>query len=609
MFKKLLAPLAMLVLVACSDSADTLKVGGKDFSENMILSEMIAALAEAQGIPVDRHIPLGPTALNLDSLKRGEIDIYVEYSGTGLVMLGQPALSDGDKVIKKVRSLYEPLGVTWGKRLGFSNSHGLAMRADRAAELDIATISDLVAHSGSLVIGIEKNFENRPVDGFTPLTARYGMSFEAVKIVESKDRMSLYDALLSDEVDLIEVFTTDGKLDESGVKLLVDDLGFFPAYDAAPLVRADALVRFPSLQESLDRLSGKLDEEAMRKLNRLVDQESFTPRDVALVALVEMGLLENDNILPVNEPIRVSMAPSYKGIAESRQALRAVRKAFPGRHVRLDITQDPLKSVGNGTAVIGLVTTAEFVSLDDKNIPSLRPFEAVGVVGQSYLHIIAFDDAIRSLLDVKTLATGPKGSGSYRAGQLLAAGLGTLTLKPVNEGTDALNITGSSGAEARLILAPLGSDIVKTNLVKGKLIPLAGWGDDNKLGRFPYLRQARIPANIYKKQREAIETLSSQLVLAGPRAFLDVDTERQGGEIVISTSKTTLTDDVVRTLSKSLAAKNGFDPAVPSTQALRMQPPNPPMSINPDALVSILNIIVLIFIVWLVWLYIRPEPH
>ena len=106
-----LALLAALALTACDQSNDTLKVGGKNFSESEILSEMMAALAEAEGIVVTRRIGIGPTRLNLESLKRGEIDIYAEYNGTGLVMLGQPALADGDEAIEKVRGLYEPLGI------------------------------------------------------------------------------------------------------------------------------------------------------------------------------------------------------------------------------------------------------------------------------------------------------------------------------------------------------------------------------------------------------------------------------------------------------------------------------------------------------------------
>ncbi len=602
MFKKLSVLLALFMLSACSDSDDSLKVGGKAFSENMILSEMVVALAEAEGIPVTQHRPLGPTAYNLENLKSGKIDIYVEYSGTGLVMLGKAALSDGDAVMKKVKSLYKPLGITWGQRLGFSNSHGLAMRANRAAELGISTISDLVSKSGGLVIGIGENFGHRPVDGFVPLIARYGMSFAEVKTVAAKDRMSLYEHLSRGEVDLIAVFTTDGKIYESGLKLLVDDLDFFPAYEAAMIYRSDSLARFPALQTSLNKLNGKLDETSMRKLNILVDQETFTPRDVARTALTEMGLLdETVSTLSTSESIVISTGSSNIGIAESGRVFHAVRKAFPGRHVQLEMQHDPLKSVENSTSVLGLVTAVEFTSFDQNNIPSLRPFEAVGVVGQSYLHIIALDDTIQSLSDVKSLATGPKGSGSYRAGQHLAASMGNLTLRPVEDAFP------DKSADAMIVLAPLGSETVENALQNGKLIPINGLGDDNRLEGFPYLRKARIPANMYENQFVAIETLVTQLVLAGPITLSDAERGPLSSIYSPLAATTILTDDIVQTLSKSLAAQSSLDPTIPSARALRPEPPYKPADINPDASVSILNILVIMFIIWLIWLYTRPE--
>ncbi|MEL6427229.1 MAG: glycine betaine ABC transporter substrate-binding protein, partial [Pseudomonadota bacterium] len=184
--KHLLALLCLVGLVSCDEAQDSLKIGGKDFSESTILSEMIAALAEDAGIAVTRRTNLGDTRINLESLRRGDIDVYPEYNGTGLVMLGQPAMSDGDAAMDRVRSLYQPLGLVWGDRFGFANNYGLAMRAGRAEELGITSISDLVDRAGTLTIGIEENFQTRPLDGYGPMTARYGMEFGSVNVLPSE---------------------------------------------------------------------------------------------------------------------------------------------------------------------------------------------------------------------------------------------------------------------------------------------------------------------------------------------------------------------------------------------------------------------------------------
>jgi glycine betaine/choline ABC-type transport system substrate-binding protein len=380
--KKLIALLAVVGLTACGDPESTLKIGSKDFSESKILSEMIAALAEAEGIPVTRRIGLGPTRTNLEALKRGDIDLYPEYNGTGLVMLGQPALTDGDEAMDRVRSLYEPLNLAWGKRFGFANNYGLAMRKARAEELGVSKISDLVGQAGDLTIGIDANFQSRPLDGFQPMTARYGMSFGDVETVPPEERTSLYDRLLRGEADVIEVFTTDGQIADLGLVLLEDDLDFFPVYQAAPLVRTEALVEFSALRDMLNKLAGALDAETMQALNSQVDQASRAPRDVARAALADLGLLDTSGDFEVDEPLVVSHAPLTAADAEAGRALSAVRQAFPARRVQLVAADDPLAAVGRGEARIGLVAAAEFAEVADGGTTT-RPFEAAGVVGQT----------------------------------------------------------------------------------------------------------------------------------------------------------------------------------------------------------------------------------
>lgn len=597
--------LLVFAIAACERSNDTLKVGGKDFSESRILGEMIAALAEEAEIPVTRRIGLGSTLVNLESLKRGEIDVYPEYNGTGLVMLGQPALTDGDEAMERVRALYEPLGLTWGERLGFANNYGIAMRSTRAEELGVSSISDLIDTAADLSIGIEEEFASRPLDGMQPFTNRYGIGFGSVETVTAEARTELYDMALSGAVDVIEVFTTDGQLAEVDFTVLEDDLGFFPVYQAVPLVRADALVRFPSLRGVLDELAGRIDVAMMQDLNARVDQDALTPAAVARAALSEMGLIEGQ-VLEISEPLIVAASPLGLADAETGTALRGLREAFPGRRVVLEPVADPLASVQSGGARIALVVAADFVSIGEDGTPATRPFEAVGVVGQSYLHVVSLRPEVRRFADVATLATGPEGSSSHRAGRMLAAGLTGIEVTPVAS-EDFASAATDSGADAALVFAPLASPVVAEMAGAQRLLSITGWEDGNNLVRFPYLRQARIPAGSYEGQTSAVETLASQLVLAGPVVVNTDALGPQGPGASAPTPVSALADETVTTLNTALATGLGFDPAIPQAAILSPRLPAPPAPVNPSFAISAMTMGVFALFAWLIWLYARPE--
>ena len=605
--RPLLAALALLLLASCEDAGETLKIGSKDFGESQILAEMMAALAEDAGIPVTRRIDLGDTFVTLEALRSGAIDLYPEYNGTGLVMLGQPPMTDGDAAMERVRALYEPLGLVWGERFGFANNYGLAMREGRAEELGVETISDLVGEAGELTVGIDENFAERPLDGFQPLTARYGMEFGGVLQVDQGERVELYDRLLAGDVDVVEVFTTDGQIADLGLRVLEDDLDFFALYQAVPLVRADALARFPELRGVLAQLDGALDAAAMRRLNAQVDEEALAPREVARGALAELGLLDADEGLQIDEPLLVAHSPLIGADEETGLALRAVRQAFPGRRVILEEVADPLAELGAGDAPIALVAAVELADLDDTGVSQPRPFEGVGVVGQTLVHLVSLGDA-RDLEDVGSLATGPVGSASYRAGAILAAGVEGETEIVAVQDDDPLPAMAASGADAALIVAPLRSPAVAALLEGGgRLIPVTGWETGNNLVRYPQLRRARIPADAYEGQGGAIDTLSSQLILAGP-VVEDTDAlGPQGPAASAPTEVAALADETVVAIGEGLGATIGIDPAVRVAAALAPTLPEPEAVVNPSTAISALTAGVLVLFVWLAYLYARPE--
>ncbi len=599
---RLIPALALILgLAACDDAPDPLNIGSKDFAESQILAEMMAALAEDAGIPVTRRLNLGSTETLLEALKRGDIDLYPEYNGTGLVMLGQPAMSDGDAASEEVAALYEPLGLIWGERLGFDNTYGLAMRAGRAAELGVDRISDLAGQAGDLTIGVDENFRARPLDGLQPMSARYGIDFGTVDTVTPDERPRLYDSVLGGSADVIEVFTTDGQIADLDLVLLEDDLDFFPVYQAAPLVRSDALVRHPGLRDVLGTLAGRLDPATMQRLNGQVDLDSLAPRDVARAALIEMGLIDGDADLDVSEPVVVAISPLVATDAMTGRALRAVREAYTGRRVVLEEAPDALDAVGGGAAPLAIASAVEFVDVTGGSDPVQRPYEAVGVVGQSFVHVVATGDA-RSLADVGMLATGPEGSASHRAASVLATGFDGMTVAP----RDAGDLAGGE-ADAVLVLAPVGAPAVAALLEDGRLIPVTGWNAGSNLVRYPQLREARIPAGTYDGQRDAVDTLSSQLVLAGP-VIADTDAVGpQGPAASQPTEVAALSEKTVTAIDAALASPTGIDPAIPRAAALTPTLPEPAAAVSPSPATASLTVGVFVLFAWLVWLYARPE--
>ncbi len=296
----------MLPASSAQDDAPTITVGSKDFTEQVLLGEMLAALLEDAGYDVERQLNLGGTAVVHEALLNGEIDTYAEYTGTGLLAILDLALTDAtpvagtaaaspvpadtaaavyDRVREEYRSRF---GLVWLDPLGFNNTYTLAMREEQATELGVETISDLQAIAGDLTFGGTQEFLTRP-DGLPGLTETYDLQFaEAVGL----DPGIMYQAVDSDQVDVISAFATDGRIPALGLVTLEDDLGFFPPYVAAPVVRQELLEEDPAIGEALNQLAGLIDDETMAGLNLQIDQEGEEPGDVARAFLTEQGIID-----------------------------------------------------------------------------------------------------------------------------------------------------------------------------------------------------------------------------------------------------------------------------------------------------------------------------
>ncbi len=281
----------LVCLVASCSGNDPLVIGSKNFSEQVLLGEIVAQLLEARGVPVDRRLNLGGTFICHQALLAGDLDIYVEYSGTALTaILKRPVEHDPREVFETVRQSYRTeLGLEWSDPLGFNNTFAMVMKPERASQLGVTRISDLAAHRDSIRPGAGHEFLERE-DGFRGLVEAYGLDFASEP--RGMELGLIYQALVSDQVDVIAGSSTDGLIEKFGLVVLEDDLAFFPPYDAAAVYRPDAVAREPALASVIDLLEGGIDEAAMRRLNRLVDDEGRAVDEVISEFLTERGWLE-----------------------------------------------------------------------------------------------------------------------------------------------------------------------------------------------------------------------------------------------------------------------------------------------------------------------------
>jgi osmoprotectant transport system substrate-binding protein len=279
-----------LTLGACSSSPNRILIGSKNFTEQVILGEMLAQEIERKSqLTVDRRLNLGGTLIAHEALVAGQLDLYVEYTGTALTaILKEPPLTDPMEVYEKVRSAYrDHFKVEWTEPLGFNNTFAIIIRMADADKLNLRTISDAAPRTTNWTAGFGYEFVERE-DGYAGLVKAYNLRFPAPPKV--MDLGLTYKALANNQVDLIAGNSTDGLIDSLKLVSLEDDKHYFPPYDAVPLVRLEVLEKHPELRGILTNLGGKISEQEMRRLNFLVDGEHRDVKDVVKMFLDEKGL-------------------------------------------------------------------------------------------------------------------------------------------------------------------------------------------------------------------------------------------------------------------------------------------------------------------------------
>ncbi len=272
------AALAFCLLAGCRP-ADRIVVGSKNFSEQVLLGEIVAQSIERRAhLPVERRLGLGGTFVCDHALRAGEIDVYVEYTGTAYTaILKRSPIADRARVLAEVRDRYGEAGLEWLAPLGFENTFALVVRGEDAERLGMRKISDLAAHPDwRAAFGYE--FMERE-DGFAGLARTYGLRFDDPP--RTLDLGLLYRALVDRRADVAAGNSTDGLIASLGLRVLADDRGYFPPYDAVPVARRSALERHPQVRAALESLAGHIDADTMRRLNYRVDGEKISAEQVA----------------------------------------------------------------------------------------------------------------------------------------------------------------------------------------------------------------------------------------------------------------------------------------------------------------------------------------
>jgi osmoprotectant transport system permease protein len=281
---------AAAVAVAAQAPRAAVAVGSKPFGESYLLAEIFAQILEARGLTVTRRFGLGGIEIVLPALRRGDIDVYPEYTGSGLVIvLKDEPMRDPAAVFDRVsREFAARFDLRWLAPLGFENTYAMSIRTDMAKELGLRTLSDFAKVSSRMRAGFTADFIGLP-EGLPGLRKAYGLEPREVNALAPAVK---YQALVSGSVDIIDAYSTDGLLGRYPVTVLEDDRRFFPPYDAAALVRGSLMRDRPDAIAALAELSGRFDVVRMRALNERVDVNREDVAVVAAAALRDLGLID-----------------------------------------------------------------------------------------------------------------------------------------------------------------------------------------------------------------------------------------------------------------------------------------------------------------------------
>lgn len=586
--------------LACSES-HSIRIGAKDFAEQRVLAEMAAQVLRDDGFAVESVVSCGDTYECYGALQAGELDVLIDYTGTGFVFRGATP-SGGEDGLRRLQQLYAPIGLNWLSPLGFDNGYILVASGDLASRTSSARISDLAALEEGVRFACPREFLRRPLDGLQSLLQRYGLRMRREPLVEETpgERVA---AVLDGRAEIAVLYGTDWAVEDTRLQVLEDDLGFFPEYRAAFVVRLQTQAQSEGLARSLARLEGQVSRESMRRLNRAVQLEGASAHSTAAFFLVESGLLGSSDGAVARSPDLV-IATQMEGHLEpfANRALTAVRGAYPRRTVVVRKVGSAVASTCSGEVRLALLGAERFFDTGTRD----ESIEAVVAVGSRTLHYICRLE----VADESLAQTGipPVGSGGGIAASQVLSGR---ELVPSDSDQNGVLLSRAERGELDcvLLLVETGDPEVGAFLSRGVLgLRDLDAADLDIRHAAPYLRPARIPAGTYDGQSDAIESFGSQVLLVGPRRARGALEATGGPATALPASGQPVPAERVQAMAEVSTFYEAPSPVLPSAWERSLsQRPSGRTSGGP--LDAILNGLVFLFLVWLVYLVFRRERN
>lgn len=616
-----MAVLALSLFIISCQKSEPVRIGSKNFTENRILSHLIRLVAEEEGLPVHPSLVYGNTFDLQEALKQGEIDAYPEYTGTGALMLGVAMSDKPEETYQRVRDLFKPFGLVWLERFGFDNAYVLVMTQKQAAAHNVKTISDIAGLDRELVFGADPEFLARSVDGFSSMVLRYGIS-PAPEVIGQDTRRALYRNLIAEKIHVGVSHKTDPQIQEYGLVMIRDDLNFFSVYEPAPVVRADTLEQHPGFSKALAKLGGLIDEKRMKTLNHQADISGRGEAFVARQFLKEQGLITGTE--PVSRPrdLVCAFPPADHRTELRAAAAEAVRFAAAGRYVAAKTLDDPVKGLMTGDAFVAVLGAEHFFDIRPRKLPQrLAGIEAVAPVGYHFAHLIRKKNQAGTqsppssgapFRDVKHLGVGLKHGSSARTAMILLDAYNRTEHVSLHYGPLDTQVQQLKDGELDAVLTmTISGDfhVAQVLLDPGlDLFPIRGWRQGDRQFRYPFMREARITSATYPAIEEPVDTLRTQVVIAGPRI-----TASAIGEGDPMTALRTHRLSIPRALKEKIIAGTDktetIDPALPGENVSLLSRRQENLPLNPQPEISIVTALLVILFFAMLYLVFGQPPR
>lgn len=587
-----MAATALVWLVGCGGGE--LRIGTKAFAEQEILGEIVETLLEEQGLHVRPPLRCPDSYSCQRALADEKIDLMVEYTGTALHFVGEPAPpSELDPALARLREFYSPMGVQWQTPLGFENGYSWLVAPSNGTPA--TQMSELAKQDAPVRVATPPEYVKRPRDGLAATADHYGIKLARAPLVIA-DPLERYQAVATGLADVAVGYTTDIDPSVVGLVALEDDLAFFPDYHAVVLVRDDALARVPGLEQVLTRLENTIDDETMRSLNRAVELEGTSADIVARRFIHEAGLSTLEQDLGPRAEITVASASASLSAMSGTATLTALRELYPDQSTTLILDGEPLDAVASGRARFALVTADAFF-VDTRKQTNVRrnDVEAVAVVGRAFVHRLAKNDPSGARLGIS------KSGGDAAAAAAALVG-GDITT--YDDDTQALAALGEGSIDQAFLVAPLGDPgLVEAVAAGTAVLPIEPGSDATWQLEHPYARPARIPTGMYGDNAEPIPTLSTQVVLAATSRDPTLPSAIGGPAAAVDVAGAHLSAEQLTRLETALGSTEAPDPSLPSRFGLGGA--GTPEAERP-LIDAILNALAIGFLGWLFIIVVAP---